>query len=104
MARREEQKDVAEDRRYAATLKYIPEKHSAPKVTAAGRGEIAKKILEVARMHDIPIHEDPDLAVALSKLDIGQEIPPALYRVVAEILAFIYRMNMLAAKQKSQRR
>lgn len=80
-------------RKAAVSLKYSPAKDRAPKVTAKGWGVAAEKILEVARKHNIPIKEDPDLIQVLAKLDIDKEIPPSLYKVVAEILAFIYSVN-----------
>lgn len=61
-----------------------------PKVTATGQNEIAEKIIELAKEHGIPIHEDPDLAVLLSQLELYEDIPESLYRVVAEVLAFAY--------------
>ena len=80
-------------RKAAVSLKYSPAKDRAPKVTAKGWGVVAEKILEVARKHNIPIKEDPDLIQVLAKLDIDKEIPPSLYKVVAEILAFVYSVN-----------
>ncbi|ADR19449.1 EscU/YscU/HrcU family type III secretion system export apparatus switch protein [Calditerrivibrio nitroreducens] len=74
-------------------LRYDQEKDSAPKVVAKGRGIIAEKILEKAKEHNVLIKEDPDLLEALYKLDIYQEIPENLYRVVAEILSEVYRIN-----------
>lgn len=61
-----------------------------PEVTATGQNEVAQQIIELARKHGIPIHEDPDLAVLLSQLELYEEIPESLYRVVAEVLAFAY--------------
>ena len=84
----------------AAALKYSHGKDSAPKLTAKGRGEVAKKIIEIAKTHNIPIREDKDLVEFLSMLDLYQEIPPELYRAVAEILAFIYAVNMKAGPLK----
>ena len=80
-------------RRIAAALGYDPDKEEAPKLLAKGQGEIADRIIELAKQHDIPIHEDRDLVAVLSKLDLDQEIPPELYRTIAELLAFIYRAN-----------
>ncbi|MEE8484279.1 MAG: EscU/YscU/HrcU family type III secretion system export apparatus switch protein [Nitrospinota bacterium] len=77
----------------AVALKYEKETERAPKVAAKGKGKIAEKILEIAKEHGIPVHEDADLLEVLSQLDIDQEIPPYLYTVVAELLAFIYRIN-----------
>jgi len=77
----------------AVALRYDKEKDAAPKVVAKGAGEIAKKILALAEEYGIPVHEDADLTEILAKLNLNQDIPPATYVVVAEILAFIYRSN-----------
>jgi flagellar biosynthesis protein len=77
----------------AVALRYHPETDRAPKVTAKGSGKVAQKIIELAQKHGIPIEEDPALVQILSQLDFYQEIPPSVYVVVAEILAFIYSMN-----------
>jgi flagellar biosynthesis protein len=79
--------------RQAAALHYRPKVDRAPKVTAKGAGLVAEKIIELAKKHGIPIQEDPALVQILAQLDFYQEIPPSVYGVVAEILAFIYRMN-----------
>ena len=63
------------------------------RVVATGRGEIGQKIVEVARQHGVPIEENPGLAEALSKVEIGNEIPVELYRAVAEVLTFILRTS-----------
>jgi flagellar biosynthesis protein len=75
----------------AAALRYERGEDAAPVVTAAGRGIVADRILEIAREHEIPIHRNPALVDVLSRLDLEQAIPPELYLVVAEVLAFIYR-------------
>jgi len=77
----------------AATLKYDGKRDPAPRVTARGRGAIAEKIIELAKEHKVPIKEDPALAQILSRLDIDEQIPPELYKAVAEILAFVYSVN-----------
>jgi len=77
----------------AVALKYFPGKDRAPKVTAKGSGILAQKIIELAEKHGIPIKEDPALVEILAQLDFYQEIPPTVYIVVAEILAFVYSMN-----------
>ena len=77
----------------AATLKYESGKDSAPRITAKGTGLVADRIIELALKEGIPISEDPDLVEALVKLDFQEEIPPELYKVVAEVLAFAYRLN-----------
>ena len=63
----------------AVALRYKPQKDSAPRVTAKGSGRIAEKIIELAKMHGIPVKDDPDLIEILSKLDIEEEIPPNVY-------------------------
>jgi len=77
----------------AVALKYNKGTDKAPRVTAKGKGYIAKKIIALAKEHDIPIKEDPDLVNVLAELDLQEEIPAELYMVVAELLAFVYRMN-----------
>lgn len=77
----------------AVALKYDRKKTHAPRVIAKGRGEIAKKIIEVAQAHDVPLYEEKNLIQILEALDLETEIPPELYRAVAEVLAFIYRLN-----------
>ncbi len=84
---------MAETRKKAAALRYKPEKDAAPKVVAKGSGKIAERILQVAKEHNVPIKDDPQLVEVLSTLDLYQEIPAELYRAVAEILAFVYRMT-----------
>lgn len=80
--------------RYAAALRYNRGEQAAPQVVASGQGKIAEKIISLARENDIPVHEDPDLALALTDLEIGQEIPVELYGAVAEVLAFIMFLDM----------
>jgi len=80
-------------RKKAAALRYIPEKDIAPRVVAKGTGYIAEKILSIAREHNIPLRDDPQLVEVLSALDLYQEIPPDLYKAVAEVLAFVYKMT-----------
>jgi flagellar biosynthesis protein len=77
----------------AAALKYDHQKNKAPKVIAKGRGDIAEKIIEVAKAHNVPLYEDKNLVQLLEALELESEIPPELYRAVAEVLAFIYRLN-----------
>jgi len=77
----------------AVALKYSPPKDRAPRITAKGSGLIAQKIIELAKEHGIPIQEDPVLVQVLAQLDFYQEIPPSVYIVVAEILAFVYSLH-----------
>ena len=85
--------DMDRPRRVVA-LKYSPKDgDGAPRVVATGKGELAEHILRVAKDHGVPLRRDPHLADALAGLDLGSTIPPELFRVVAEILAFVYKMN-----------
>jgi len=77
----------------AVALKYDQKKNNAPKVIARGRGEMAEKIIEIAKKHHLPLYEDKNLVSILEALEVESEIPPELYRAVAEVLAFIYRLN-----------
>ena len=82
-----------ERQKKAVALQYQPKSDNAPKVIAKGKGQVAEKIIEIAREHNIYIHNDPDLIEVLSQLDLNQEIPPDLYIVIAELLAFVYSLN-----------
>jgi len=77
----------------AVALRYDTTRDAAPKIVAKGAGEIAAKIIALAKEHGIPIQEDADLVEVLAKLNLNADIPPDTYLVVAEILAFIYRAN-----------
>lgn len=77
----------------AAALRYSQGEDDAPKLVAKGKGFIAEKIIEVAKEHNIPIHEDANLVHVLEKMDLNTEIPQELYRAVAEVLALVYRLN-----------
>jgi flagellar biosynthesis protein len=77
----------------AVALKYDQKKDKSPKVIAKGRGNIAEKIIDIAKEHNVPLYEDKNLIQILEALDLETEIPPELYRAVAEVLAFIYRLN-----------
>ncbi|MGH1351933.1 MAG: EscU/YscU/HrcU family type III secretion system export apparatus switch protein [Methyloligellaceae bacterium] len=63
----------------------------APYVTAKGQGEVARRIIEKAREHDIPIEEDPLLTQALSHIPLDEEIPEELYKAVAAVLRYIMK-------------
>lgn len=81
----------------AIALSYEPG-DSAPKIIATGKGAIAEKIIEKAKEVDVPLYRDDKLAATLSKLEIGDAIPPELYQVVAEILVFVDDMDRLKGK------
>ncbi len=81
----------------AVALKYEPERSAAPVVTAKGQGLLAEEILRRAAENGVPVQEDASLVEVLSKLDLEQEIPPELYKIVAEILSFVYRSDRRAS-------
>ena len=83
----------------AIALEYDPS-DQAPRVIASGRGILAEKIIEKAKESDVPIHRDDKLADTLSRLEIGEMIPPELYEVVAEILVFVDSMDKIKGKMK----
>jgi len=89
MDQKERRKDVPK----AVALKYVPNRDRAPKVTAKGSGILARKIIELAQKHGVPVKEDAALVQILAQLDFYQEVPPSTYVVIAEILAFVYSMN-----------
>ena len=91
----EEKKKVKQ----AIALEYSPDEE-APKVIATGRGALAERIIEKAKESDGPVHRDDKLADTLSRLEIGDMIPPELYEVVAEILVFVDSMDKIKAKIK----
>ena len=99
MADKDENKKV----KTAVALGYDSNEDGAPVVIASGKGALAEKIIEQAQENKIPVHEDSKLADTLSKLEIGEMIPPELYEVVAEILVFVDAMDKIKAKDKSRR-
>ena len=74
---------------------------NAPRVTAKGRGELAERIIELARRHDVPLQENPDLVEVLAHLDLEQQIPEELYLAVAEVIAFAYMIKGISPPLRS---
>lgn len=77
----------------AVALRYDADAGTAPRVVAKGRGLIAEQILALAQEHDIHIHQSPELIEVLIRLELGEEIPEALYRAIAEVIAFAYGLK-----------
>lgn len=86
-------KHQSTDRKKAVALRYQPAVNDAPVVVGKGEGKIAEKILELAKEHDIPVQEDASLVEVLAQIDLNKQIPPELYQVVAEVMAFVYRLD-----------
>ena len=77
----------------AVSIQYNKDEKGAPKVTAKGQGWVAERIIAMAEEKNIPIKSDKDLMDLLEKIDVGQEIPESLYKIVAELLAWVYTLN-----------
>ncbi|MZG29693.1 MAG: EscU/YscU/HrcU family type III secretion system export apparatus switch protein [Nitrospinae bacterium] len=86
----------------AVSLQYNRDSDSAPKVTAKGQGWLADKIIAMAVEQNIPIKKDRDLVELLGKIDVGQEIPEGLYKIVAELLAWVYHLNQEYPKSRQE--
>ncbi|HHX61031.1 MAG TPA: hypothetical protein GX707_10025 [Epulopiscium sp.] len=86
MAKKDEKKAIA--------LSYDFE-DAAPRVVAKGSGLVAQNILDSAQIHDVPVYEDAKLAKMLTQLEIGDNIPPELYEIVAQVLVFITDVDYL---------
>ena len=77
----------------AVAIGYDAEHDSAPRVLASGRGLLAEHILAIAVQNNIPIRQDPLLVAALASVEVDTLIPPELYAVIAEVLAYVYRVR-----------
>lgn len=86
----------------AVALEYDPE-DAAPKILAAGKGYLAEKIIKKAEESEVPLYKDEKLASTLSKLEIGEMIPPELYGVVAEVFVFVDRMERIRSKMENEK-
>ncbi|MCL2855437.1 MAG: EscU/YscU/HrcU family type III secretion system export apparatus switch protein [Defluviitaleaceae bacterium] len=87
-------KQTSEFKKKAVALQY-KFGYTAPKVVAAGTGHMAQKIIEAASDADVKLYKDPKLAAALSRVNLGDDIPPELYQVVAQVLVFIDQLDAL---------
>ncbi|MGN7611347.1 EscU/YscU/HrcU family type III secretion system export apparatus switch protein [Magnetococcales bacterium HHB-1] len=79
--------------RQAVALRYQRNKDTAPRVTATGKGRVADAIIERAREAGVSLMSDPDLVSLLGKVPLGETVPAELYKAVAEVLAYVYRVN-----------
>lgn len=84
--------NMSEEQR-AVAIKYDVKKDRAPRVTAKGRSLVADRILAEARKNGIPVYQNKSLVNMLMALEIDREIPPELYRAIAEVLAHVYRID-----------
>lgn len=86
-------------RRRATALRYTHGEH-APRVTATGSGLVADRIVAAAKAAGVPVRSDPALAEALAAIELGRDVPEALWKAVAEVLAWAYRLDAEAAKRR----
>lgn len=77
----------------AVALRYDPTADNSPRVVAKGYGHIADAIIETAKEHDLYVHESKELVSLLMQVDLDQHIPPELYLVIAELLAWLYALE-----------
>lgn len=96
------QKKKSDADKTAVAISYEPGE-AAPKILATGKGKVAEKIIETTKENKVPTYKDNKLASTLSKLQIGDMIPPELYEVVAEILVFVDDMDRMKAKLDQMR-
>jgi len=89
-----EKTDEGEDKeKVAVVLRFDPAQDTAPRIVAAGKGEIAEQIIEVAEEGEIPVYKDGNLAQSLSDFEVGAVVPGELYELIAEVLIFLYQLN-----------
>jgi flagellar biosynthesis protein len=82
----------------AVALKYDMEQDTAPRVVAKGRGHVAENIMAAAQKNAVPVYQNKTLVNMLMALEIDREIPPELYRTIAEVMAYVYRIDKKAKK------
>lgn len=85
--------DRPEERKKAVAIRYDQKADNAPKVIAKGVGVVADNILAAARQNAVPVYQNKTLTTMLMAVELDREIPPELYRAVAEVLAFVYRLD-----------
>jgi flagellar biosynthesis protein len=86
----------------AAALRYEPGSDGAPRVVARGRGLVAEEIIRRARASGVPIHESRELAAALMQFELDQQIAPALYVAIAEVLAWAHQIEQQSSNRPSR--
>ena len=91
---------MSSERKKAVALRFDPETDVAPVLLAKGQGFIAERIIALAREHGIYVHDDPELVALLMEVELAETIPPQLYKVVAHVLAMVYRTNRQLARER----
>jgi flagellar biosynthesis protein len=92
-------KPKGEDKKQAVAIKYEQNRHQAPLVVAKGQGIVADQILAAAKQHAVPVYQNKALAGMLMAVQLDSQIPPDLYQAVAEVLAYIYRLDQSGPKR-----
>ncbi|MBO6291985.1 MAG: EscU/YscU/HrcU family type III secretion system export apparatus switch protein [Selenomonas sp.] len=87
----------------AVALRYDMERDKAPRVVAKGRGYVAENIMAAAQQNTIPVYQNKTLVNMLMAIDIDREIPPELYRAIAEVMAYVYRIDQRAKERRLAR-
>ena len=88
----------------AVALKYDMERDTAPRVVAKGKGHTAEHILETAQKSSVPVYQNKTLVNMLMALDIDREIPPELYKAIAEVMAYVYKMDKAKGREVEERK
>jgi flagellar biosynthesis protein len=96
-SRSSSQQHLSPPPRQALALGYAPDRDDAPRVLAKGYGELADRIIAEARLHDIYVHDEPELVGLLMQLDLDEQIPPRLYHIIAEILIWVMELDSAAS-------
>lgn len=92
--------DKDEKNKQAVVIRYDKDQDSAPRVTAKGRGYVAEHIINLGKQHAVPLYQNKTLASMLMAIELDKEIPPELYSAIAEVLAYIYRLDQRMSKSK----
>jgi len=88
-----EEKNKDDKEKVAVALRFDPEKDTAPRIVAAGRGEAAERIIELAEESEVPLYQQESIAEGLSQFEVGAIIPGQLYELIAEVLIFLYHLD-----------
>ena len=96
-----EEQRIAEQK--AVALKYDMQQDTAPRVVAKGKGHVAEHILATAQKNSIPVYQNKTLVNMLMALEIDREIPPELYKAIAEVMAYVYKMDKAKGQKNAAR-
>ena len=83
----------------AVAIRYDRDRENAPRVVAKGKGFVAEQLLMIARRHAVPVYQNQTVTQLLMAVELDREIPPELYQAVANVLAYVYRMDGRAAER-----